>query len=569
MSLSSLLDSPSIGLPSPDPGGDAALGPAYELSAGPYRSGELHVASFEGHEEMNGLYAFEIVVWTKDLDETAVESAVLGQPAVLGMQIPDGSLRAVHGIVAGLAFEGRREGGRHELRLSLVPRLWTLQKRIDSRIFQGMTVQQIADAVLGDVAHDWTLRASYPVRQYCVQYQESDYHFLARILAEAGIFFWFAQPTSAAVPGPASSTATGGLVDTPERLVLCDDPSGYVPIDGDPGLAFLAESGRSAVSTKENNVSDFRVRSSIEPGSVVLRDYDFQRPLLDLTARADASTDGSSPLEVYEHHGEYEESDADAGHARTYLEQVRRSAREARGASACRRLLPGQRFDLADHPIDSLNASYVVTAIDHRGILPLLAGAGRAVYENTFSCVPADVPFRPPRPVRTRQQVVETALVVGPDGLEIFTDAYGRIKVQFHWDRKGTQDEYSSCWIRVAHAWAGTGWGSQFIPRIGMEVLVSFLGGDEDRPVVVGCLYNAQNPVPYGLPASASRSGIRTSSTPGGGGANEISFEDRSGAEQLYLRAERNLDEEVGNDRRAVIRGDRAEAVEGDARSTV
>jgi type VI secretion system secreted protein VgrG len=167
------------------------------------------------------------------------------------------------------------------------------------------------------------------------------------------------------------------------------------------------------------------------------------------------------------------------------------------------------------------------------------------------------------------RQVSESAVVVGPEGQEIFTDPFGRVKVQFHWDREGKRNEQSSCWMRVMQPWAGTGWGFQFIPRIGMEVVVNFLGGDQDRPVVMGCLYNAKNPVPHGLPSQMERSGIKTRTTPGGGGWNEIAFDDRAGAEQLYLRAERNLDEEVGLDRTEKVSRNSTETVGADLKTRV
>ena len=307
----------------------------------------------------------------------------------------------------------------------------------------------------------WSLLATYTTRQYCVQYQESDHAFVTRLLAEEGIFFWFDQPADGA---PAA-----------EQLVLGDDPQTYAPISGDPGLIYRRQVGDGAMSADEHQVIDFRSRTRVESSAVMLHDYDFRRPLLDLTGKAPA--DGVPPdpaavgtgtlLEVYDHHGEYEEPDADAVHARVYLEQLRAGVREADARSVCRRLLPGHRFDLADHDVDKLNAGWVVVSVEHHGVSPESAKPGLRAYENRFRCVPAEVPFRPARPARVLRQVTESAVVVGPEGQEIFTDTHGRVKVQFHWDREGQQNAYSSCWMRAAQAWAGTGWGFQFIPRIG------------------------------------------------------------------------------------------------------
>jgi type VI secretion system secreted protein VgrG len=548
---------------------DPSLDAVFELDAGPYASGELRVMSFEGHEEMNGLYAFDVVFWTKDVDEAQLEGALLGMPASLGMHVPGGAVRWVRGVAASLVLEGKHEGARHAFRLSLVPRLWLLGKRVNSRIFQDMTVQEIVDAVLSEwgVEHDWNLLAKYPQRQYCVQYQESDLHFVTRLLAEEGILWSFEHPD-----GDAGSAAA--------RLVLIDSARTYAPIAGDPGLVFRQQIGDGAMKAEEHHVLDFRLRARVEPQSVVLRDYDFRRPLLDLTSAApDASAAPPSaagappavgrPLEIYDHHGEYEETDADTGNAGVYLEQLRAGAREADGKSVCRRLLPGHTFNLSDHDVDRLNAGWVVTHVHHHGIALELAKKGARVYENRFRCAPAEVPYRPARPPRVTKQVIESAVVVGPEGQEIFTDAYGRIKVQFHWDREGKRNEHSSCWMRVMQAWAGTGWGFQFIPRIGMEVVVSFLGGDLDRPVVMGCLANAQNPMSHALPGNATRSGIRTRSTPSSPGWNEIAFEDRAGAEQIFVHAQRDMYEETGNDHVSVVKRERRELVEGDRRSLV
>ena len=508
----------------------------YELRAGTYLPNELHVLSFEGREEMNGLYTYDILVWGKDLDDDTFETSVLGRPAALSMRVSEESERWVHGIVSSVVFEGRREAGRCTFRLTVVPRMWLLHKRVNSRIFQDLDVQQITDVILEEhgVARAWTLLATYPRRQYCVQYQESDYHFVTRILAEEGIFFFFEQPRD-----DADRKST-------ERLALADDAHSYPQIDGDAHLLFRQQQDEGAMRAAENHVLDFRPRTRVESTAVVMRDYDFHRPKLDLTSEDKVAA--TTPLEVYDHHGEYEETDADDSNAGVFLEQIRAGAREAHGLSVCRRLLPGSTFELTEHDVDTLNTGYVVTHVEHKGVAAEAARGNLRVYENRFRCVPAAVPFRPARPTRVLQQVTETAVVVGPEGQEIYTDSLGRVKVQFPWDREGKRNEQSSCWMRVMQPWAGAAWGAQFIPRIGMEVVVSFLGGDVDRPVVMGTVYNAANLPPNRLPEKKTQSGIRTQSTPGGGGYNEILFEDAKGGELLSIRAQRNLDESASND---------------------
>jgi type VI secretion system secreted protein VgrG len=540
------------------------MGATHTFGAGEYRSGELHLLSFEGREEMNGLYSFEVVFWAREADDSLLERSLLAAPASLGMNVPGFDTRYLHGIIAAVTPQERAIDGRHSYRVNLVPRLWLLGKRVNSRIFQDLTVSAIIDVVLEEhgIERDWDLSRDYTERQYCVQYQESDLQFVSRLCAEEGIFFSF--------------THAGN--DTPiprERLLFGDDAAAYPPIDGDPEMVERRQSGESAIEAAENQVNGFHLRTRIEPTAAVIRDYDFQRPLLDLTSDA-AADETEAPLfpfarslENYDHHGEYEETDVNQENASIHLEQMRTGTREASGASACRRLLPGRTFDLAEHEADALNRAWVVTHVDHRGVATEAAKAGQRVYENRFRCIPAEIPNRPPRPARITRQVIESAVVVGPEGQDIFTDPYGRIKVQFHWDREGTRDAFSSCWMRVMQPWAGTGFGFQFIPRIGMEVVVSFLGGDLDRPVVLGCLYNATNPVPHLLPGQSTRSGIRTNSTPGGGGSNEIAFDDRSGSEQLFVHAQRNLDQEVGQDRSEKVARDTLEAIGRDARTEV
>ena len=312
-----------------------------------------------------------------------------------------------------------------------------------------------------------------------------------------------------------------------------------------------------------------------------MKNFDFRRPDTGLS-----SVDAASPrlrfdegvLEVYEYDFAAEDDAAVTGAAARRLEQLRVRKLVSFGRSRCRRLVPGRRFSLDGHPDDALNGEHVVVKLTHEGRQPeatfgLAGGAPVEVYKNSFECLPAEVPARPPRRARRMQQVLETATVVGPAGEEIHTDEHGRIKVAFHWDRRGPQGDHSSCWIRCMQTWAGASWGFQFVPRVGMEVLVTFMGGDVDQPMVIGCAYNGTHPPPFPLPASKTKSGIRTRSTPGGQGgsegSNELSFEDAAGKEQIYVHAERDLEEVVENDHRRLVRGDEEILVQGTRESIV
>jgi type VI secretion system secreted protein VgrG len=322
--------------------------------------------------------------------------------------------------------------------------------------------------------------------------------------------------------------------------------------------------------------------TAVRPGAVTLRDYDFRRPLLPLIATAnvptgevdvdvsanvslntsglDVSASASvsatyepAGLELYSHRGDFDEPEVSTARARTELEQFRRERVVAEGSSHCRGMLPGVQFTL-DAGEGPLSGPYAITRVDHEGTAPRFAQNKHAIYENRFQCVPADVPFRPKQPKPVLRQVLESALVVGPRGEEIHTDSLGRIKVQFHWDREGARDEFSSCWVRVIQTWSGAGWGTQFIPRIGMEVMVSFLNGDQDCPIVMGCVPNAIQPPPFILPGDKTRSGFKTQSSPGGGGFNELSFEDAKAEEQIFLHAQRDLDEVVERNHSLLVR---------------
>ncbi|MCK6587631.1 MAG: type VI secretion system tip protein VgrG [Polyangiaceae bacterium] len=541
----------------------------FELTAGPFAAGELRVASFRCKERMSRPFSLEVTFSANNLDPATLEASLIGQPASLVIHVPGGGRRALRGIVARLHTEGLTARGRQTLRIGIVPRLWLLKRRKTSRIFQDLPVAGVIAAVLGEasVPHALKLLDKYPVRSYCVQYQETDFDFLTRLCAEEGIFYWFDHPPAAAGPSE------------PEIVVFSDDARLYPMMDGSPSLHYREASGSGGMLGAEDHVHHFEVRRALRPTSVLLGDYDFRRPLAPLTSSADApeiaaDPDSSSPLgagdlRIYDHHGEYEEPDVAKASALSALEQQRSRARVGRGESACRRLGVGRRFTLDDHGVHEWNIEYVLTGVDHEGFAPDAAKEGRPTYSNRFECVPSSVRFRPKRPRRRLRQVMETALVVGPDAHEVFTDQFGRIKVQFHWDLDGKRNERSSCWMRVSQAWAGSGWGFQFIPRVGMEVIVTFLGGDVDRPMVTGCVYNGQNPPPFSLPLNSTKSGIRTRTLPGGSGNNELSFEDLAGSEEIYLHAQRNLTEVVEADHESTVKRNRTDTVMGTSTSNI
>jgi type VI secretion system secreted protein VgrG len=277
------------------------------------------------------------------------------------------------------------------------------------------------------------------------------------------------------------------------------------------------------------------------------------------------------PHEVYEHHSPFlfPKWAFANDEAPRILRQKRRRASIAHGEGGCSDLSPGHRFALHDHPAAQLDGTYVVTSVEHRGETRPEAGSEWRVYWNELECAPSEMAYVPPRPKRKSVQVALTATVVGPPGEEIWVDSAGQIKVQFHWDRDGKYDDQSSCWIRVMQPWGGAGWGHQFIPRVGMEVVVVFEGGDTDKPMVLGSLYNGTHPPPFKLPENKTRSGIRTSTYPGGQGHNELSFEDHTGHEQVYVHAQRDYHEVVENNHTSDIHGGKQTTVDRDSKKNV
>lgn len=421
----------------------------------------------------------------------------------------------------------------------------------------------------------WELTERLPPRPYISQYRESDLAFVRRLTSEAGLHFWFdvsGPDVDAFLSEVNLVNASGPLSSVPrETVVFSDDPSAY-PWRGPraPALVCSIGEGRSSARDRVTSlVSSERVRAEI----VEYHEFDPARPHAPLSSRAGEDAlrvsiaRQSEKLEIFEHHGDFLFPDTDAvrGAAKRLRARARRNARRSAGASDVPRLFAGSCFQLDGHPVASENREHVVVSLRHRGRV----ASADAAYENTFKSVPSDVLWSRPPPKRKPIETFVTATVVGPDGEDIHVDGQGRVRVRFHWDRRAPSSD-SSCWIRTMHPWAGAAFViNLFIPRVGMEVAISFEGGDPDRPVVTGALYNGTHPMPFATPAHRTRSGIRTQSSPGGAGFNELSFEDRAGAELLYLRAQRDFDVLVQRDAtRRVMRDDRAR-IEGDRYETL
>ena len=516
-------------------------------------SQELRVARFAGREGVSELFHFEITVATEDAGLSPAD--VVGKKAQLTLNADEGEVRHVHGIVARLRCgdAGKKLSVYH---VTLVPNVWRLLHRQDCRIFQEKTAPEILEAVFKAAGlspgQDYRLglQGSYGKREYCVQYRESDWAFACRLMEEEGIFHVFEHEEGKHV------------------LALGDSSSSLPPVAGDATIVFRPPLG---AMLQGEHVSRLHYSEEIRSGKVTLRDYNFKKPTLLLESLSEGAD--FTDLEIYDHPGNYDVTSAGNALSKVRLEERAARKKQAEGDSTCRRVVAGQLFTLAEHSREALNREWLITRVEHRGVEPMMgedAAAGITPYENRFECIPSDAPFRPP-PVTPRPTIrgVQSAIVVGPAGEEIHTDEHGRVKVHFHWDRLGKKDDKDSCWIRVSQVWAGEGWGAMHIPRVGQEVLVDFMDGDPDRPIIVGRVYHGTNVPPHALPAHKTRSTLKSSSTPGGGGSNELYFEDEKGAEEVYLHGQKDWTIAIENDKNQTVGHDETRQVGNDRRVQV
>ncbi|MGD9507417.1 MAG: type VI secretion system Vgr family protein [Geminicoccaceae bacterium] len=507
-----------------------------------------------GQEELGRLYRFRLTLLSERAD--LVLEDLLGKGMTVTALLEAGQKRHFHGLVSYAAFVGQ-EGvyGRYEV--ELVPWLWFLGRGRDCRIFQHKSVPEIVQAVFeGWSVADFELKLdeSYAARDYTVQYRESDLDFVCRLLEDEGIYFFHRH-------------RDGG-----HTLVLADGEGAHEAGPGYERLPFFPPD--QTARRERDHVFAWLAQADVRPGTATLRDFDFEKPRADLTGTdAEPKPHALATAEVYDYPGGYHELALGDRRARVRLEELQVDHVRAKGEASAGGIACGNRFELERHPRQDQNRSYLVVAagydIQSEGYRSA-ADTGREQFLCSFEVQELRVPYRPPRTTpRPYVGGLQTATVTGPAGEEIYTDKYGRVKVQFHWDRQGKRDQDSSCWVRVSQLWAGASWGGIHIPRIGQEVIVDFLEGDPDQPIITGRVYNALAMPPYGLPANATQSGIKSNSSKGGGGSNELRFEDKKGAEQVWLHAQKNEDivvendktEKVGHDETISIGNDRGETV--------
>lgn len=510
-------------------------------------SNDFRVLEFTGREALNTPYRFDLILVSEN---PRIElKQFMHMPAFLAFK-PDGS--GIHGSIDCIT---RGESGKRftQYQITLRPRLWRLIHSFDQRIFQGLNTQQIIAQVLkkhGVLVDEYAfhLNTEYPARDYCVQYNESDLHFIHRLCEEEGLSYHFQH------------------TERNHVLVFGDDLTVFPKLNP---VSFQQESGLLAI---EPVIKHMAVRFETRATRTTWRDYDFQNPARKLESEHQTSL--SPDLEHYEYPGRFTKRARGTLLAKRALERHRADYQMAEGGGDASGLISGHFLALARHPHQEWNDLWLLTEVTHFAKQPqvleesLPSDGGLDArrfdqgYFNTFKATPWDVFYRPalnhPKP---RIRGSQSAIVTGPANEEIHCDEYGRVKVQFHWDRDGKENDDSSCWLRVSSAWTGSRYGAVAIPRVGMEVLVGFLEGDPDQPLVIGCLYHQKNAVPYPLPAHKTRGLFKTLSSPGGKGFNELRLEDKKGQEQIFIHAQRDWDERVVNDQRVLVSGQRHDKV--------
>lgn len=538
----------------------------------------LQVLSFEGKETISKPYFFEIILINKNIRFDITQ--LLSKPAYLAFT-PSGK-EGVHGVI--ISVERGAVGYDYaEYSIILAPRFSHLEKRINQRIFQHKTVPQIISQILSEYGilqgsqHEFRLKETYPERDYCVQYDETDAYFIQRLCQEEGIFYYFKHLS--------------------EKHIMIFG-------DSNPVFSTLPQAIRYAVHS--GFVADypvikaFNVNLTSKTKRVTWRDYNYintKIPEGQAVGGQSAKANGAiePDIEFYDYPGRFMDNARGQHLAKIEIERLRTEHVLAKGHSDSPILHTGYYLTIDEHPSIDATDPWLLNTIIHQGKQPQVLealGDEQAAklknifqmdndvkfpdnefyqgYRNAFTATPKDVPWRPPLDYpKTRVYGSQTAQVVGPAGEEIYCNEYGSVKVQFHWDREGKFDENSSCWVRVGSNWAHKGYGTFTIPRIGMEAVITFLEGDPDQPVITGCINNGVNAQAEGMPTNKTKTGFKTNSSPGGGGSNELTFEDKAGQEQLYLHAQKDMDVVIENNRTTIIKNDETRTVNNDQSTQV
>lgn len=500
------------------------------------------------NESISGMFRMRASLLSK---EAAISfEDMLGGAIAVKVKLPDTgdtTERYFHGIISRFS-QGPAQDGYRSYEAEIVPWLWLLTRGSDCRIFQEKTIPEIISQVFDDLGFtDYKLNTTgtYPKKEYCVQYRETHFNFVSRLMEEAGIAYFFEHG------------------EKEHTLVLFDDSSANASTEFASTATYASAVDEDRAS---GEVEDWQMEQVIPTGACAITDYNFQDPQADLkaTETSKIALGGNDRLELFDYPGEYGTADDGQVKARLRMEAEEADSYLIQARSSRADFTSGYTFDLVGHFRDEFNQTYLLTSVTHHLAGGFGRGGAATSYANTFHCIPASVPFRPIQ--RTAKPIIsgaQTATVVGASGEEIDVDEFGRVVLQFHWDRVGTRDEKSSCRVRVSQSWAGKGWGAMFHPRIGHEVIVEFLEGDPDRPIVVGRVYNGEQVVPYDLPGQKTMSGVksRSSKEAAAENYNGIQMEDKKGSEMFSVQAEKDYERVVKNNESDSVEANRSRNV--------
>ena len=499
-------------------------------------------------EELGRLFSIDLTLLSEQGDIKFED--VLAQNVTIEHKLVSGNLRYFNGIVTSFSQTGD-EGSYAVYKATVKPWLWFLTRTADCRIFQHKSVPDIVLEIFRELGYTDIknkLTKNYREWDYCVQYRETDFNFVSRLLEQEGIYYYFTHE------------------DGKHHLVLSDGEAAHDYLPNDSVIDYYPRDGTAI--RKKDHIYSWKITKQVQPGKYELNEFDFKKPKSQLETKSQIIRKHEiADFEIYDYPGEYSETDDGEKYVQARMEELGCQYEQAEGESGVRELTTGYKFKLKGYTRDDQDREYLITRASHSihsDVHGTDGGSRGDPYNNRFLVIKSNTPYRAsritPKPII---QGTQTAIVVGPIDEDIYTDEYGRVKVQFHWDRKGMSDENSSCWIRVAQIWAGRKWGGMHIPRIGQEVIVDFMEGDPDRPIITGRVYNADNMPPYELPENKTQSGIKSRSSKSGTpeNFNEIRMEDKKGEEQLYIHAEKNQDNVVENNETTRVGHNRTEIV--------
>ncbi len=511
----------------------------------------LLLMGFSGTESLSRLFSYRLDL--ASANDSIAAKDIVGKPVSWSISRFDQNPRYFSGIVSRFVAGAMSRRKLRSYRAEVVPWTWLLTRTTDCRIFQNQSTTDIIKAVFGLFGfndYEFQVKGSFPKREYCVQYRETAFNFISRLMEYEGIFYFFQH---------AEGKHTMVLANAASSYAECPES----PVEYSPG------------SLVANHIQNWEHHYEFRSGKWTQTDYNFQTPSTSLLTTTGTVIDlpDAPKYEIFDYPGEYVLKAVGDPVTKVRMEEEEANYNVVNATSQCCTFTPGGKFTLEGHDVDAENGDYVITSIRHAATETSYGSTANGTsYSNAFTCIPTSVLFRPPRATpKPMVQGVQTAVVTGPGGAEIYVDQYGRVKVQFFWDRLGKKDDKSSCWIRVAEQWAGTNWGFVYNPRIGQEVIVDFLEGDPDRPLITGRVYNAEQMPPYALPGNMTQSGIKSRSSKGGSPANynELRFEDLKGSELVTLHAEKDQSIEVEHNETHWVGNDRVKNVDHDETTTV